>query len=233
MTRADRTSLGESESGWGDDTVKCPNCDYEYGDLFELHDGCEMECYGCDAVLEWSTEASCTWKVEAFKRSDEEVKERAEKAAQLERDREKWRLVAERRERILKTKLDDLGIPPTWAEYSWPEWVPEGLRTSIEEFWLPAWGRSPREWMRSAFQNHAPALGSHHVVDRDTLYEVAGRYVHAWNNMGRLVTPSGDIVVVSCGRSGLYYRAKTTTVPTVADRSPSLANTLLWGEVLA
>lgn len=84
----------------------------------------------------------------------------------------------------------------TWAEFAWPEWVPAKLRASIENFWCADWGRGPDDWERSARGEHAPALGAE-VIARDfhgTWRQ--GRYVHAWNNIGRVVDEAGNVYCV-------------------------------------
>lgn len=90
----------------------------------------------------------------------------------------------------------------TWADFVWPDWVPEMIRAQVEGFWDDKYGRGPDEWERNsrADYNHAPAFG-----DVVTLWRLAshdqcetGRYVHAWNNIGRLVRDDGSVAYVSC-----------------------------------
>ena|SRR5690606_1726239 len=106
---------------------------------------------------------------------------------------------------LLETAAKSFSTPqhPTtdarvWSEYVWPEWIPEDVRKQIEEFWCESWGRSPRMWLDDARRQGAPVLGS-----RVTLQElggktqVEGRYVHCWNNIGRLVLDDGSVAWVS------------------------------------
>lgn len=90
--------------------------------------------------------------------------------------------------------------PHTWAEWTWPDWVPAAVRDSIEGFWGADQGRTPADWLRDMRQQGAPAFGS--VVRlRDGLYNDAprtsGRFVHAWNNIGRLVRADGSFAYTS------------------------------------
>lgn len=80
--------------------------------------------------------------------------------------------------------------PRTWAEWTWPEWVPVEVRQAIEGFWGADQGRSPRDWMQDMHQQGAPAFGSALLMDDGfgrNPRRIVGRYVHAWNNIGRLV----------------------------------------------
>ena len=90
--------------------------------------------------------------------------------------------------------------PSSWAEWSWPEWVPAEVRDSIERFWGADQGRTPRDWLRDMHQQGAPAFGS--VVRlRDGFGSEApwtrGRFVHAWNNIARLVRDDGTFAYTS------------------------------------
>lgn len=96
----------------------------------------------------------------------------------------------------MTTKTEKVGneAPATWAEYTWPDWVPEGVRTPIEEFWSESWGRGPRTWIRSGQEQGAPEFGAV-VTMRNGFGKddpmATGRFVHAWNNIGRLVFDDG------------------------------------------
>lgn len=88
--------------------------------------------------------------------------------------------------------------PESWQGYEWPTWVPDKIREQVEAFW-GVWGRTPRAWAKDAADNNAPALGDHvRLTDLGVgVNWVEGRYVHAWNNIGRLVTDDGGVVCVS------------------------------------
>ncbi|HEX2614439.1 MAG TPA: hypothetical protein VHL10_03030 [Nitrososphaera sp.] len=90
--------------------------------------------------------------------------------------------------------------PQTWDIYAWPEWIPAKIRQEIERFWSPP-GRDPDTWMRNAVDRQAPALGSIATLEtlagRDNMD--TGRYVHCWNNIGRLVHDDGTFSYVSIG----------------------------------
>lgn len=120
------------------------------------------------------------------------------------------------------TSLKDLSgdvpeaFPKRWEDYAWPEWVPADVRKRIEEFWSPAFGRSPREWMmqghdrRDAYRNCTPALGTVVAFDKNEPLpwvlpvgtpgaDGRGRYVHCWNNMGRIIQDDGTVLCASVG----------------------------------
>ncbi|MFB7162281.1 DUF5131 family protein [Streptomyces sp. NPDC056242] len=80
--------------------------------------------------------------------------------------------------------------PATWAEWTWPDWVPAKVRTQVEEFWTEYWGRSPRHWISDMHQQGAPPFGARLTMGDGFGHkpdQVVGRYVHCWNNIGRLV----------------------------------------------
>jgi len=86
----------------------------------------------------------------------------------------------------------------SWDVFPWPDWVPEDLQRSIEKFWFPEWGRGPEQWLDDARSHRMPRFGQC-VRMKQLLTEklVTGRFVYAWNNIGRLVTSAGDVVCVS------------------------------------
>lgn len=94
---------------------------------------------------------------------------------------------------------------PGWE---WPEWVPGGLRGTIEVHWTPRGGQ--RAWEADAAAHGAPQLGQlvdggrpaqHRPRDRRQ-----GRYVHLWGNVGRLAMPDGYLIatVMLAGRLGTF-----------------------------
>jgi len=98
-----------------------------------------------------------------------------------------------------RTPADSADAPATWHEWTWPDWVPADARQQIESFWSESIGRSPRRWLQNAHDNGAPAFGQEWTThpsmrpagspaDRHT-----GRYIHAWNNIGRLALPDGSM----------------------------------------
>jgi hypothetical protein len=90
-----------------------------------------------------------------------------------------------------------------WADFVWPEWVPERERRLIEDFWREAWGRGPREWAEANAQpcNDAPPSGSRARMWNGFARHVAsGRYVYRWGNLGSIVRDDGSIV---CAVSGI------------------------------
>ncbi|MFG3585041.1 phage Gp37/Gp68 family protein [Streptomyces sp. NPDC047990] len=90
--------------------------------------------------------------------------------------------------------------PLTWSEWTWPDWVPAEVRDAIEGFWGPKCGRTPRDWMRDMHQQGAPAFGAAVTLGDGfgpNPPKVTGRFVHAWNNIGRLVREDGSFAYTS------------------------------------
>ena len=82
-------------------------------------------------------------------------------------------------------------------EWDWPDWVPDDVREEIEQFWSSSMGRSPDDWRRSAVEHGMPELGQR--VRMQTIVGsgiVEGRFVHAWNNIGRIVMDGGAVECV-------------------------------------
>ena len=101
-------------------------------------------------------------------------------------------------------------IPPEvterWADFDWPDWVPLKVQKEIEEFW-GCFGRSPKDWLKNWIEDYptVPYFGD--VATRGVVADgeeyATGRYVHAWNNIGRIVLPDGSYRVV-CGTRRKY-----------------------------
>jgi hypothetical protein len=94
-----------------------------------------------------------------------------------------------------RLRIDPDCAPRTWAEWEWPDWVPAGVREQVESFWLEKWGRGPQAWIRNAIEQGAPDFGA--VVTLGDGFGpnpplVTGHFVHAWNNIGRLVLGDGS-----------------------------------------
>jgi hypothetical protein len=82
----------------------------------------------------------------------------------------------------------------TWADWGWPEWVPIKVREQIEDFWRDSLGRGPEAWLRNSREQGAPVHGETVTLPdgfRSDAPMTTGRYVHAWNNVGRLVRDDG------------------------------------------
>ena len=100
-------------------------------------------------------------------------------------------------------------MPVKWSEFCWPEWVTLEQRRQVENFWGESYGRGPGAWNKDNVAQHTPAFGAivgcdknHWVCGADDPAAVArGKYMHAWNNIGRIFTGDGKIVGVSspCG----------------------------------
>ena len=97
----------------------------------------------------------------------------------------------------------------TWNNFHFPEWVPEKVQDQIREFWCEGFGRGPAEWMQNAQNNKSPLMG-----DRIRCFDfrgdkVDGRFIFAWNNIGRLIMDDGSYIVVGfhgfeVSRGGLW-----------------------------
>ncbi len=89
----------------------------------------------------------------------------------------------------------------SWSDFVWPSWVPAQIQTDIESFWNPQWGRGPNAWMRGAIENGQPPIGT---LGRYRSFRrgeplIDGRFVPAWNNIGRVITDAGEVHCVSAG----------------------------------
>ncbi len=85
-------------------------------------------------------------------------------------------------------------VPLSWQHFKWPDWVPFEVRSEIEGFWAESVGRGPKEWIQNMLEREAPPTGE--VLTLPSLVEherVTGRFIHAWNNIGRIITADGAI----------------------------------------
>lgn len=94
----------------------------------------------------------------------------------------------------------------TWTEYAWPDWVPEKVRAQIESFWGEKFHRGPQAWLRDTQEQGAPRFGARLTMNDGfgaNPPQTTGRYVHAWNNIGRLVRDDGTFAYTSFNPSAL------------------------------
>jgi len=87
-----------------------------------------------------------------------------------------------------------------WADFIWPGWVPVKVRKDIEDFWCEWSHRGPMKWseFRCGYPGKSvPVFGSYYTSKIPDGSYIAGRFVFAWNNMGRLVLPDGSYRVIS------------------------------------
>jgi hypothetical protein len=92
-----------------------------------------------------------------------------------------------------------------WKDFVWPDWVPQNLREQIQGFWGASQHRHLKQWIENADYNGAgryngkmPEFGETVTVIRcDNGDRFTGRFIHAWNNIGRIVLPDGSYRVVS------------------------------------
>jgi protein gp37 len=102
--------------------------------------------------------------------------------------------------------------PATWDGYPWPTWVPGEQRSQIEKFWNVRDGRGPRGWRDDNRVQRTPASGARvgvqlrnggwgNVVPALSCEAARhGRWLHSWNNIGRVVTDDGEVIYASAGQ---------------------------------
>lgn len=96
--------------------------------------------------------------------------------------------------------------PESWGAVQWPEWVPSKIREELSSFW-GVFGRKPLDYHKHVnLEQYAdiPRFGTHTSESRSIYFSPGrelkpGRYVHAWNNMGRVVHEDGSYSVVHLG----------------------------------
>lgn len=100
-----------------------------------------------------------------------------------------------------RTPFTPENAPKSWDEFAWPDWVPGKVREQIESFW-GQFGRGPKDWAENAISNDSPPFGMQMGYQEDgrTVY---GRWIFAWNNIGRLVDDKGNVYYPSIPRAHL------------------------------
>lgn len=85
-------------------------------------------------------------------------------------------------------------LPDTWADFDWPEWVPDDLRKQVERFWAEDFGRSPKAWVQNMHSNSAPPTGvrSDVCLFANRGQTTNGRFLFCWNNIGRVELEDGS-----------------------------------------
>jgi hypothetical protein len=81
------------------------------------------------------------------------------------------------------------------TEWAWPDWVPAKAREQIEKFYIHHGGAAG--WRASARSNGAPALDQRWTTPA-SMHPLGwpvqtGRFVFAWNNIGRLALDDGTM----------------------------------------
>lgn len=101
--------------------------------------------------------------------------------------------------------VDLENVPATWTEFPWPDWVPQKTRDEIADFWSTKWGRGPKAYLQDCVHQNSPPFGAkfEYQWNKDA-QPVRGRWVHAWNNMGRLIDDDGVPHVASTPLNGLF-----------------------------
>lgn len=103
-----------------------------------------------------------------------------------------------------RTPFTPENAPEKWADFTWPDWVPEKVREQIEDFW-GQFGRKPKDWVENAIHNDSPPFGMHMGYrDERNGEAVYGRWIFAWNNIGRLIGDNGEIYYPSIPRAHLF-----------------------------
>lgn len=87
----------------------------------------------------------------------------------------------------------------TWEEYEWPLWVPDEVKKSIMDFWGPSQSRTPKDWLENWKDRTDIAMGQEVVLQELCGKRYAqGKYIHAWNNIGRVVDRALKVHYVAC-----------------------------------
>lgn len=105
----------------------------------------------------------------------------------------------------------------TFGDYEFEEWVPKHVREIITDFW-GQFGRTYQDWLESPSRQgvrevcyHGPGpngfgmppngamIDAHltNFIDKPDWYR--GRYIHCWNNIGRLIDEEGNAHFISTG----------------------------------
>lgn len=91
--------------------------------------------------------------------------------------------------------------PETWDAVDFPVWIPEKLKQQIISFWS-CFGRKPIDWIKDNRKNTRKfgemvdaTYGIEYVDDVRNTKRIKGRFVHAWNNMERVVVGDEYFVV--------------------------------------
>lgn len=127
----------------------------------------------------------------------------------------------------------------TWDNYVWEDWIPVELRKLITDFWSDSYGRSPESWLKDHVIQMVPRTGARVTFGRDgdswlttdkmAADGVTGRYVHLWNNIGRVVANDGSVHCTAGGYGSGWlskwydrgdYRAKLHSVIVGCESGP-------------
>lgn len=100
----------------------------------------------------------------------------------------------------------------TFGEYVFEDWVCDEVRKQIIDFW-GCFGRTYKDWLDNSnhtYNQNKPKYGENVVVLRGNEL-IVGRYIHAWNNMGRVIKKDGSYRVVSTCDKFLDEKPTTMT----------------------
>lgn len=103
-----------------------------------------------------------------------------------------------------------------WNNFIWPDWVLPEIKEEIVDFWKESWGRGPAEWHENAVRSKAPKFGARVKVEDFSGHATDGRFIFAWNNIGRLVGDDGKIKYVGV-HPFLISKGGLWTVPEPSD----------------
>lgn len=94
--------------------------------------------------------------------------------------------------------------PETWDEFPWPDWVPKRVIELIQDFWGPPNRREPKDYLQDCLHQGGPPFGMRVCQQDEGKPDVKGRWIHCWNNIGRIITDEGVAEFASIPRKHLF-----------------------------
>lgn len=95
----------------------------------------------------------------------------------------------------------------TFGDYEFPSFVDEITKDSIRNFW-GCFGRTHKDWLENSQQHEReycfhglhgfgnPKMGEQVLYARNGII-IKGKYIHTWNNIGRVIDEDGRSHMVS------------------------------------
>lgn len=100
----------------------------------------------------------------------------------------------------------------TFGDYKFPDWVSVKVAQEIIDFW-GCFGRTHKEWLKSGntYEEDAqfPKLGEEVIFfqyECGKIERFEGKFIHSWNNMGRIITRDFRTHVVSTCDEWFYKK---------------------------
>ena len=93
-----------------------------------------------------------------------------------------------------------------WEGYPWPKWVPKEVREQIDGFCGSHQGRTSLDWCENGVQRYNQIKGGFLAFGDFVLVPEhsdgtgrwrRGRWIHCWNNIGRVVLKDGSYLYAS------------------------------------